>query len=1407
MSASPALLDTLASYVPARIVRRIAEDPALPTEPIAERFPAAVFFADISGFTQMAERLGQSGPSGAEELRRLINVYFDKLIALITGHGGDIIKFAGDALFAIWPASPRGETLSTVTLRAAQCALDTQKRLNNYPAAEDWKLFLRVGVEAGDVLAAHVGGERGRWEYLLTGEPVVQVGLAEHQAQRGEVVLGPQAWALIQDNCSGQALPGGSARLEEVRAPIEPRPAPPLPSLPPEPEVESALKAYIPAAITRRLAAGQNAWLAELRRITVLFVQIVGLEHAPTLERLQTVMHSLQTVLYQYEGSVRQFILDDKGAVLIGALGLPPLAHEDDAARGVQAALDMRARLAELGLTTTIGITTGKAFCGSVGSATRSEYALVGDVVNLAARLMQAAMPPPGPPRAMGEGGGVLCDAPTYQAARGRLAFEPLTAIPVKGKEQPVAIYRPRGQAQEVARWPTAMVGRAAERGQLAQQLEALKRGEAGAVVVVEGEPGIGKSRLVDHALRQAESLGLPVFSGAGDAIAASTPYHGWRMILRRALDIAPNTDPETRRQRLLDRLAYEPEWFSRTPLLRNVLGLDLPDNDLTALMTGQVRADNTRDLILHLLNNALQRARQAGLMVILEDAHLLDSASWAVALALSQRIATGLPLLLIAALRPLPEPQPPEYRQMLDLPVTRRLQLGPLPPDEALALVSQRLGVAVLPEPVAEIIRAKAEGHPLLSEELAYALLDAGVIVVAEGRCRLTRSAADLRDLSFPDSAQGAMMSRLDRLAPGEQLALKVASVIGRVFSVRLLRDIYPIDADRQQLAGTLAALERLDLIAPVSPEPNPAYTFKHTITREAAYNLMLFEQRRELHRAVAEWYERAHAHDLSSHYPLLAQHWSKAGNADKALDYLENAGEQALDSGAYQEAVSFFSEALRLEVEQRQRRTWERRSSQIASASVLSPSRVRLQRGRWMRRLGEARYGLGQLPECRQHLERAVAILGQPMPATPVQLAIGLSGQIARRLLRRVWPVGEPAAPHPPERQAFILEMARAYERLAQIHYFANNSLRGLYAMLSSLSVAERAGPSPELARAYAGMCVAAGVFSLPALAQAYRRRALRTIEQMHDLDAEAWVLSTLGNYATGAGEWAEAEASIKRAVEVFGRLGARRDWGNNVVALCWVDYFRGQFAQGAQRYRDLHAQARESHNVELQAWSLAGEALHALRLGQTDQAVSQWEQALPMLATVAESRVTEILSHGGMAIAYLRRGESSLAWQSAGAATRLIRQSPATSFPTFDGFAGAAEVYLSLWEAEGKSQIPNSKIQMQTSAQQACKALQNFARAYPVGQPRARLYQGWYEWLEGKPIQAFGTWQTSLGVAGQLAMPYEQGLAHYEIGRHASGEERQKHLSRALEIFEQLGAAYDAGRARAQTTPEKV
>src|SRR5262249_38275859 len=155
-----------------------------------------------------------------------------------------------------------------------------------------------------------------------------------------------------------------------------------------------------------------------------------------------------------------------------------------------------------------------------------------------------------------------------------------------------------------------------------------------------------------------------------------------------------------------------------------------------------------------------------------------------------------------------------------------------------------------------------------------------------------------DLREVALPDTVQGVVTSRIDRLRPAAQLTLKVASVIGRVFPLRILRDLYPIEDDREALPEHLRALRRLDLTRLEAPEPALAYSFKHAITREVAYNLMLVAQRRDLHRAAAQWYECHHAQDLAPLYALLAHHWGEAEVEDRAIDYLEKAGEQALAS-----------------------------------------------------------------------------------------------------------------------------------------------------------------------------------------------------------------------------------------------------------------------------------------------------------------------------------------------------------------------------------------------------------------------------------------------------------------------------------------------------------------------------
>jgi class 3 adenylate cyclase len=524
------LIKTLVSYVPSLITNRLATNPTTIAEPISERFPAAVLFADISGFTALTEHLAEQGPAGAEVLTRELNIYFGQLIEIITTHGGDVIKFAGDALTAIWPISADAAGLPLVTQQAAACALAIQSALRDHQTTGGLKLALRIGLGAGNIAIVHIGGIYNRWEFLITGPPLNQVNQAEALARPGEVVLSAEAWALVQSHCIGQPLAGGNVRLTAIpgETPLIFTPSPAFPA-----EIEAPLRAYIPGAILSRLVAGQSGWLAELRRVTILFISLPDLTYATPLEQGHRAIKALQSALYYYEGSVNKISVDDKGATLVAALGLPPLAHEDDAVRGVWAALDMYVALQDLNWRCAIGITTGRAFCGSVGSELRREYTMIGDVVNLAARLMQAAGKPDPKrfekPLALN----ILCDEATYQAAQNQITFEALPAIRVKGKSQPVAIYCPISTLPKAKTEPQKsrieMVGRTSERLRLAEQLQKLQRGHSG-VVIIEGEAGIGKSQLVADLLEQARAIGGPTLLGTGDAIEKSAAYHVWIM-------------------------------------------------------------------------------------------------------------------------------------------------------------------------------------------------------------------------------------------------------------------------------------------------------------------------------------------------------------------------------------------------------------------------------------------------------------------------------------------------------------------------------------------------------------------------------------------------------------------------------------------------------------------------------------------------------------------------------------------------------------------------------------------------------------------------------------------------------------------------------------------------------------
>ncbi|MBA3534857.1 MAG: AAA family ATPase, partial [Ardenticatenales bacterium] len=890
----------------------------------------------------------------------------------------------------------------------------------------------------------------------------------------------------------------------------------------------------------------------------------------------------------------------------------------------------------------------------------------------------------------------------------------------------------------------------------------------------------IGKSRLVADIRHRSRSLGVSKLVGTADAIEKSTPYHAWRSVFRDLFGLEELADDvEARRARVLSMLQESPALLRIAPLLNAVLPLDLPENELTLHLEGKVRADNTHDLLLGLLQQATQRAP---LLLILEDTHWLDSASWALTLQLRQRVK---PLLLILATRPLTQ-LPLEYSQLLRAPDTRHMVLENLLPEETLALVCQRLGVSELPEPVAALIREKAEGHPFFSEELAYALRDAGLIRVEGGQCLLNAPPEAFLKASFPNTVQGVITSRIDRLTPQQQLTLKVASVIGRVFPYRTLHDIYPVEQDKPRLSDYLNALKHLDITPLETHGPEPTYLFKHLITQEVVYNLMLFSQRRQLHEAVAAWYEETHTEDLSPFYPLLAYHWDKAENSAKTLFYLEKAGEQALHRGAYHEAVSALRTA-RQEIEK----------GQLAIPEV--------QQGRLALLLGEAYLGLGQVAESGHSLVQATARLGWPMPTTPTRLNLALVQELGKQMGARL------RSPHieqmePADSQMARLAAARAYQQLAEVFYYANETTSMLYAVLRTVNLAEGQGLSPALAQAYATISVTTGIIPLHSLSRAYWGWSRQVAERLGDPPTLVHVLARTSVYLLGVGEWSTAKEQGQQAASLAEHLGDQLRLAESIAVPAMAARFEGAFAEGARLWDEIHTIARANDNLLHQTWARIGKAQHLFRLGDTETTLALIEETEALLARNADGS-SERLAAGMLALVRLRRNEETLALEAAEHCATLLAQSPPVFFTALETYAAVAHVTLRVWERTLQNPLSASLTprELARRAQAACKALQQYARVFPIGQPSYLLHQGWLDWLSDHEGRARKAWQQSLAAAERLAMPYDAALAHYEIARHLPRDNpaRQTHLARACEVFERLGVDHDLAQAQAQLT----
>jgi class 3 adenylate cyclase/tetratricopeptide (TPR) repeat protein len=676
-------------------------------------------------------------------------------------------------------------------------------------------------------------------------------------------------------------------------------------------DLAARLQRHIPENLAVKLRAVGRIE-EEHRQVTVVFADITGFislcegrDQEKVAEFTDAVLRELSEAVYLFEGYVDKFIGDAVMAVF-GA----PLAHEDDAERALRAALEMRRRLEGLAqewsgwlgrsLELHVGVNTGEVIAGFSGL--QMSYRVVGDTVNTASRLGDAAPP-----------GKIYVSRDTYRLALEAFSFLAMEPIKVKGKAKPVVVYELERakldfrKARGLTDLATAFVGREAQLGELGCIAEGLRAGR-GRIVAVSGEAGIGKSRLMNEWRDRLRGGGSVTWvEGRCLPFTAALAYGPFLDLMRRYAGIDEEQSEEAARRRLdLAVGRFFPGDAEARAVFANLMGLMLAQADRDLLEN--IPAKEMRARLFALVEAIFTiLASDCPTVLVIEDMHWTDTASYELLERLLP-IAQRLPLTIAMVSRPEARESPLQIaarEQYAE--VFTDLVLPPLSEEGAIELASRLLSLTELPEALRELLVRRAEGNPFYVEELIRSLIEQGALVRAVGGD--WKAGAEIGRISVPDSLHGLLMARLDRLPPEMRQLAQRAAVIGRIFLYRIL---VRMSAGEQGIDEGIGRMEREDLIRERARDPELEYIFRHALIQEVAYGSLLAPRRAELHRSVGAVMEELFAGRLGEFTRVIGEHFLMGEAWGKAADYLVRSGDAAARLSANAEARADYTRAL---------------------------------------------------------------------------------------------------------------------------------------------------------------------------------------------------------------------------------------------------------------------------------------------------------------------------------------------------------------------------------------------------------------------------------------------------------------------------------------------------------------
>ncbi|MBP7688739.1 MAG: tetratricopeptide repeat protein [Thermoflexales bacterium] len=1187
-SALISLLQVVSTYLPRHVVRTELQHLDRTLDPISGEFlRGALAFADISGFTALSEKLSIMGREGAEQVTEIVNRYFRRMLGIVFEHGGDVFKFGGDALLIYFPDGDQPGAVAALTaswhMQQAMSELaEVKTTLGTFP------LRMKIGLNTGSFFAGRLGTPDDR-QFMVTGDNVNATARAESLSVAGQILVTPMVYAALSGPASTfQFAPGPNdhylltALLTAPKLSITPWPQQLLAPDTPLASLVTALDRltpFLPNGLLPRLMgdAAQPRASGEHRLVGTLFCNFFGAseliaqlgteradEIAAHLNRYLIKMH---TAIAQYGGVISKIDLYDHGDKIMAIFGAP-IAHENDAERTLRAALDMQASVRDLAvmkIEQSIGVTSGVVFAGLVGSDERREYTVMGDDVNLAARLMSAA------PR-----GDLLLSSSIRRKVTAFYEVADRGTVKVKGKSQPIPIFSvvgPRAQPEPVRGirgLHSPLVGRDVELATLRDLAAQIRSGSnTGRLLVLTGDAGLGKSRLINELRAQIAVDECRCLESHCLSYTQNVSYSAFTDIVRSALGLnAGDSEAEgwTKLRQQLAELLPADVCDDILPYLASFLSWRLPEA-LAERVTYLEGEALQRQVIRAVVTVLEALAARHPMLLVFDDLHWADSAS----LALLERTLTLVersPILIALLYRPdrthgswaLGENAARIYPAQC---VSLRIPPLDVPRGEDQQLVRNLLQLAELPAELPPLI-ARGEGNPFYIEEIIRALIDAGAIVYKDERWQPTRS---LGLSTVPDSLQGIIMARIDRLIEDARRTLQLASVVGRTFQYLALNWLASAAALAAQLDGSLSTLQRAELIREQTRLPELEYGFAQAMFRDVAYESLLLRDRRVYHRLVAQQLEETHPDQIEEVYELLAHHYGLSDDRKQALTYLIKAGEKTRAAYANKEAIEFFTQAALLA---------DHLGTPADNAAAAEG-------------LGDVFYHVGQYEDALACFTRALSFRTKSLElaalyrrmgavyekrgdyeAALTQCASGLKllgaehvGSVERaRLLTLECRVHHQQgqfekAIEDGEQALTIIDDSSNYQEIAQAHNELGNAHEG-YSQIEraiwnyerGLLILERIGDEHGASKIYNNLAI---IYSQTDLARCanYLEQALDTMRRLGNVPAESTILQNLGIVQYNRGDFTGAYNYYQQSLAIKTRLG-----DNQGIADCHIN-----------------------------------------------------------------------------------------------------------------------------------------------------------------------------------------------------------------------------------------------------------